>query len=183
MPGIAPPVGLGPDRIPAAAERGQHDWFDHPFDVGPPGVVGAELSALAGVERSGRTGLYQIWLYAHLPLTLGLTAVGIEIELAVGQLATSDLPASERWLLGGAIAMCFLALGAIHLTTANSGSAICRRTEALNRFGAVPVVLVVAALSATWPSLLLMALIAGVGGAEIGLDLHARRRKRGADRG
>jgi low temperature requirement protein LtrA len=69
----------------------------------------------AAVERD-RTGIYQEWLYAHLPLAAGLAAVGVAIEHLLTAPPASGLPAAERWLFSGALAVCLAALALIHYT-------------------------------------------------------------------
>ena len=48
--------GPGAHLRPAAAERGHHYRLHDPLDVVPAGVVGAELSAAAGIERALEEG-------------------------------------------------------------------------------------------------------------------------------
>jgi len=73
-------------------------------------------SALRSVGATGRIGVYQIWLYGHLPLVIGLTATGVGVEHIVSSQPSVALPAPERVLLCGAVALCLLALALLHRT-------------------------------------------------------------------
>lgn len=73
-------------------------------------------SALRSVGATGRIGVYQIWLYGHLPLVIGLTATGVGVEHIVSSDPSVALPAPERVLLCGAVALCLLALALLHRT-------------------------------------------------------------------
>lgn len=64
------------------------------------------------VLRSTPTARY-VWIYGHLPLTVGITALGVGLkQLTLLPLAE---PASDsaRWLVGGAVALCLAALAAL----------------------------------------------------------------------
>ncbi len=73
-------------------------------------------SALRSADATGRIGVYQIWLYGHLPLVIGLTATGVGVEHIVSSQPSVALPAPERVLLCGAVALCLLALALLHRT-------------------------------------------------------------------
>lgn len=62
----------------------------------------------------------QVWMYAHLPLLVGLTAAGIGIE----HLITAEigaLPAADRWLICGGVGLCLLSLAVIRLASVATG--------------------------------------------------------------
>ncbi|MEC4811669.1 MAG: low temperature requirement protein A [Scytonema sp. PMC 1069.18] len=73
-------------------------------------------SALRSANATGRIGVYQIWLYGHLPLVIGLTATGVGVEHIVSSIQSVALPTPERVLLCGAVALCLLALALLHRT-------------------------------------------------------------------
>ena len=55
-------------------------------------------SAIWAAREEGRTGRYQAWLHGHLPLVIGLAALGVGVEHLVGALAT-ELSAAKRLLV------------------------------------------------------------------------------------
>lgn len=73
-------------------------------------------TAILAAREGGRIAIYQVWIYAHLPLTIGLVAVGVGVTKAV-LCAPGLLTPPARWLLLVSAAICFLSLAAIHLTT------------------------------------------------------------------
>ncbi|GAB1541179.1 low temperature requirement protein A [Scytonema sp. NUACC21] len=73
-------------------------------------------SALRSVSTTGKTGVYQIWLYGHLPLVIGLAATGVGVEHIISSQPNIALPLAERVLLCGAVALCLLALSLLHRT-------------------------------------------------------------------
>jgi low temperature requirement protein LtrA len=72
-------------------------YFDH--------VAGAE------VKRVG-TAPY-VWVYAHLPLTIGLTAFGVSMKKLISLEVGEALKDEYRWLIGGALIIYLLASAAI----------------------------------------------------------------------
>ena len=61
---------------------------------------------------------YQQWLYAHLPLLMGITAVAVGIRHVISLQPTEPLHASEGWLLCSSVGMTVLALSAIFVASA-----------------------------------------------------------------
>lgn len=60
---------------------------------------------------------YQLWLYAHLPLLLGITAVAVGIKHVISLQPDEALPAAEGWLLCSSVGMTVLALSAIFIAS------------------------------------------------------------------
>jgi low temperature requirement protein LtrA len=71
---------------------------------------------------------YQQWLYAHLPLLMGITAVAVGIKHVIALQTFEPLPAFEGWLLCSSVGVTVLALSAIFLasTQCHDGRAIRR---------------------------------------------------------
>jgi low temperature requirement protein LtrA len=63
---------------------------------------------LGAMLRSTPTARY-LWIYGHLPLTLGVTGIGVGLKKLTA-LSLSE-PASDpvRWVIAGAVALCLLA--------------------------------------------------------------------------
>ena len=81
-------------------------YFDHVDDA-----------AIPTVQATRRVGTYQIWLYTHLPLMIGLAAAGVGVEVAVSSPPLEPLEVPARLLLAGSVALCLVCLGVIHLTS------------------------------------------------------------------
>jgi len=76
-----------------------------------------DATPIRAARTGGRIWLYQTWLYAHLPLVIGLTATAVGVEHLVSSPQDMLLPLWERWLICGGVALVLLSLGLIHLTT------------------------------------------------------------------
>jgi low temperature requirement protein LtrA len=109
----------------------------------------------------------QVYLYAHLPLLLGLTAFGAGVKLTIKATESGDVPEGAAWAIGGGIALAMLAMGLIHLVSARSA----RDVDFWLRVLTVPLALGAAALASTLGAVLLLALPAGALVAQIVFEL------------
>ncbi len=135
-------------------------------------------TAIQAARQTGRTGIYQVWLYAHLPLAIGLTAAGVGVEHALASQTGGVLPAADRWLLCGAVALSLLAIGIIHLATAAAGSPRCRRSQAMSRIVAAAATLALAAVGGRLAPIVLVGILAAIGGSQVALELRGTLRIR-----
>lgn len=129
-------------------------------------------SAIQAARTCRRIWTYQIWLYTHLPLVIGLTATGVGVEHIVSRDPSLALPPPERWLICGAVALCLLALGVIYLTGRTTKILQRCQIRATYRVGAAAVILVLALAGAGLSPIELIGLIAAVCAAQILLDLR-----------
>ncbi len=72
--------------------------------------------AIKAAHTAGQVGIYQIWLYTHLPLVISITAIGVGVKHVISSNPELALPTGERWLICGAVALCFLTLGILQCT-------------------------------------------------------------------
>jgi low temperature requirement protein LtrA len=63
----------------------------------------------------------QVFLYAHLPLLLGLTALGAGVKLTIKATASGDVPAGAAWAIGAGITLAMLAMALIQVVSVRSG--------------------------------------------------------------
>lgn len=129
-------------------------YFDH--------IDGAAIRA---ARAQGRIWLYQGWLYAHLPLVIGLTASAVGAQYAVASPQDLVFPPEERWLLCGSVALVSFCIGCIQLIIDVSRSEI-QKTRLAFRFGGAAATLVLGALVEVSP-LYLIGLLASVGGGQV----------------
>jgi low temperature requirement protein LtrA len=61
-----------------------------------------DAAPIRAARSSGRICVYQTWIYAHLPLVIGLTATAVEVEYVVISPQDLALPPNERWLIAEA---------------------------------------------------------------------------------
>ncbi len=97
-------------------------------------------SALRAAGSSGRLEVFQVWLYGHLPLVIGLAGAGVGVEHIIMGDTGVALPAPERWLICGSVALCLLALGLLHRT----GVIFRCKVRTKYRLGAAAVLLILA---------------------------------------
>ncbi len=117
------------------------------------------------VRRNNAAGL--AYMYAHLPLTLGIASLGAGVKLAV--LAAGGEATHEKvgWLLGLGVALCFGAIAVIQLATPP------RLVDAdvLLRLGAAGLALAVVPLSFTVSATLALWLVAGLAVTVVAVQL------------
>ena len=134
-------------------------------------VDGSPLRAV----KAGKIRIAMTWLYAHLPLAIGLAATGVGVDQIVSSKADA-LPDGSRWLLCGAVALCLSVLALIHLITCTLGTTRLRKILSAYRLGAAIFVLVLAAAGSGLSSIVLVALVAFACVIQVVLDLLLTRR-------
>lgn len=134
-----------------------------------------DASAIGAARTAGRVKIYQLWLYAHLPLVIGLTAAGVGMEHIILSKPNISLSSAEHWLLYGAVTLCFLALSAIHYTTVKSHSVKCSQRQVNYRLAAAVVVFVMAIIARNLLPALAIGLVAAVCALQVLLDLYTKR--------
>ncbi len=76
--------------------------------------------AEARVEEKGEEiGRYQLWLYAHFPLLLGIVATAMGIKHVISHGLGGFLSSSEVWLLCVSLALALISLSLIFLSSFN----------------------------------------------------------------
>ena len=129
-------------------------------------VSGSVLEA-APTTRKSQT--LQLWLYLHLPLVIGLAALGVGVEkgiLAAGNGAI--MPTAERWLLCGSVALCYAALSVLH----RLGIIYLCKGRTRHRLGGGVAMLVLAIAGGSLSPLMIMLGVALVGLIQVGLDVY-----------
>jgi low temperature requirement protein LtrA len=154
----------------------QHAWDIHSGLTAGLGLIGffslwwiyfdnIDGAAIRAARAQGRIWLYQGWLYAHLPLVIGLAASAVGVQYAVASPQAQILPPEERWLLCGAVALVGFSIGIIQLIIDVSRGDI-QKTRLAFRFGGGVAVLVLGSLGGMSPPLVI-GLLALVGGLQI----------------
>jgi low temperature requirement protein LtrA len=112
-------------------------------------------SAIRAARTRGRIWVYQAWLYAHLPLVIGLTATAVGVQYVVISPQDLALPPGERWLICGGVALVLLSLGLIHLTSVLSRTEPRNFNHVVYHFGTAAALLGLGAVGSCRPLLLI----------------------------
>lgn len=111
-----------------------------------------------------------VWIYIHLPLAIGLTASGIGLEFLVAQEGPS-----LRWIAVGGIAVALVSMSILQVATVRDEMQLGRALTTIRIAGAT-VVLAIGFMSSGWASNAILAALAVVCFAQIGLDLFMQER-------
>jgi len=135
-----------------------------------------DSSAIRAPKVSGRLRVFQFWFYSHLPLVIGLAAAGIGVEHVILSKDGTLLTDSERWLICGSVALCFVALCFVALAVLHRTGIIFKcKARTKHRLAAAGVLFVLAIAGASLPPVVIIAIIAAVCVVEVGLDLYQGR--------
>lgn len=119
-----------------------------------------DRAAVAQLGTHGRTWIYQVWLYDHLPLTMSLAVAGVGMEHGIVAAGLGRYPPEDRWLLLGGVAAYLVCAGVLSLTTVGAEpSRPAARPMMRGRFEMAALLLAVGALWPTGP-VLTMAVVA-----------------------
>ncbi|MBF2028024.1 MAG: low temperature requirement protein A [Oscillatoriales cyanobacterium C42_A2020_001] len=128
-------------------------------------------SSLRVIRTSGSIGIFQVWLCVHLPLVIGIVAAGVGVEHIILSEDRLALAAADRWLMCGAIALCFVALSILHRT----GVIFKCKARTKHRLAGAGALLLLAIVGENLLPLVLISIIVGICIIEVGLDLYQGR--------
>ncbi|MCA9540552.1 MAG: low temperature requirement protein A, partial [Myxococcales bacterium] len=112
-----------------------------------------------------------VWVYAHLPLTLGVTAVGVAVKKAALMAPLDPGAGKSRWLLCGSLALTLFAVGVLDAVTERRHANVSDRPRFLVRLSSAVLVLLLAPTGRFMPAWAFVAIIALVCVAQVVLDL------------
>ena len=119
----------------------------------------------------------QVYLFAHLPLLIGLTAFGVGVKLAIKSTGGDRLLGGTAWMLGGGAALVLASMALIHVAR----TLTMRDLGLWLRVGAVLVAIVGAALGDMLGAVGLSALLAAAVGGRLVLELARHQRQPSLD--
>jgi low temperature requirement protein LtrA len=129
-------------------------------------------------ERHGRVGVYQGWIYVHLPLGAAIAAYGMAIQHAILEAGDGVPTAGTRWLWTGAVAAVFLTLAAVSFVYMLARHDAGARRQVIRRLLAALAALGIGAFGTRLSAPGIAIALAVVGVVEIALDIGQRRRER-----
>lgn len=120
-----------------------------------------------------------VWLYAHLPLAIGIVGVGVGTTKIVALPFDGVLAPYYRWLFCGSLALALCAIAALDLATVRTDTIADSRSRARARIGGAVLLIALAAGGGALPFLVLIVLIALICASQVLFDLrmeaHAKR--------
>jgi low temperature requirement protein LtrA len=114
----------------------------------------------------------QAYLYAHLPLLIGLAALGAGIKLGIKATQDTGLTDEVSWIIGVGVALFMTSVAVMHLVTTQSR----RDVDFWLRLGTAALALGLAALGPNLGIVPLLALLAGALVAQVVIELATHER-------
>src|SRR5690606_16279277 len=134
---------------------------------------GLDASAVRAALEAGRLAPYEVWIYAHLPLTAAIAAAGMGVRLTILHDTEAVLSPAVRWLVCSAAGLYFASLAAIYSAKAAAGSRRCTKAGARALWAGAAAILLVGALGTRLTPAGELALVAAVGRLLVTLDVAA----------
>ena len=125
-------------------------------------------SAIRAARTYRNVQAYQVWMFTHLPLSIGLVTTGV----AVHHMLTHSLSLANHWLLCASVALCFVSLGVINLSGLASGAKLRCKAQALRRFSASAAIALIAIFGGGLTALGLSGCIAGICVMQVASDFR-----------
>jgi low temperature requirement protein LtrA len=121
-----------------------------------------DTSVVRGTVLAGQT-----YLYAHLPLLIGLAALGAGIKLAIKATAEAGLANEASWIIGIGVALFMASVAVMHLATTHSR----RDVDLWLRVGTAALALGLGAVGADTGVIPMLAILAAALAAQVVLEL------------
>ena len=112
-----------------------------------------------------------VWIYAHLPMTMAITAVGVAIKKCVGMDPFVPGDPTYRWILCGMLGLALLSVGAIDAVTERRQSELSDRARVNTRVASGVLVLLLAPSGAYMDAWVFVGMLSGVCLLQVFLDL------------
>lgn len=137
---------------------------------------------VAGARLHQTRNSAYVWVYSHLPLAAGLTALGVAVKKLAKATPTDALSGSARWLLLGSLAVALLSIAAIDRVTDSRFYGVRSRDRTRPRLVAAAVVLLIGVfgtgLTATVVAILTASVVVGQMAIEVLVAVREDRRLR-----
>lgn len=131
----------------------------------------AGSGSLRAAGRQGIWWIYQVWLFGHLPLVIGIAGAGVAVEHSILSDSTAALADGDRWLLCGSVALCLVALSILH----QAGVIFHCKVRARYRLIAAGILLVLALVGQGLIPVAVIGIVAIVAATQVVQDLYQGR--------
>ncbi len=126
---------------------------------------------VAGSRIRGRRFTPIIWLYAHLPLQMALTATGVAIKKAVAFDMMVPAPEAYRWLFSGSLGLALLSVAVIDSVTERRQAELSDTYRVAMRFFSAALLLLLAPGGGGMPAYMFVILVTSVLIAQVVFDM------------
>jgi inward rectifier potassium channel len=126
---------------------------------------------VAGAKLKKGRGSWIIWVYGHMPLAIGCTAVGVAVKKAI-KFDLNDVPdAKYGWLLAASLALTFLSVAIIDSVSERKVSELSDRTRVNVRVASAFLLLLMGQIGSTMQSGMFLGVIATICVAQVLFDM------------
>ncbi len=126
---------------------------------------------VAGSKIRKGPARWVVWLYAHIPLQMGITALGVAVKKAVVFGWNTPADAGYRWLLAGSLALVFLSVATVDSVTERKQAELSDRTRVNVRWLSGVMLLVLAPAGDGMSGGLFLSLVTAVCVAQVVIDM------------
>lgn len=126
---------------------------------------------IAGSALRKERGSWFVWLFSHLPLTLGVTALGVAVKKAIELEAGAPAPDGVRWLLAGSLAGVFTAIAALDSATERPDVQVSDGVRITSRLVSAALLLILAKAGAGMTGDAFLGVVAALCVAQVAVDL------------
>ncbi|GDX82797.1 hypothetical protein LBMAG42_46080 [Deltaproteobacteria bacterium] len=126
---------------------------------------------VAGANVKPGRSPFILWLFGHLPLTLGLAAVGVALKGAISLGLNDPADASTRWLLAGSLALVFMAVALIDAATDRPMVQMNEQARIASKWVSALVLLLVAQVGGSMTGGVFLGIVTAICAAQVGFDL------------
>ncbi|MBE9062275.1 low temperature requirement protein A [cf. Phormidesmis sp. LEGE 11477] len=128
-------------------------------------------SAIQAARTCRSISAYQSWLYAHLPLNLGLAAIGVCVHHILAEIPSEPLALIDRGLLCFSVMICFVSLAIINLAGLSQKAGLRCKARAFRRLCAASAIALVGLLGHNFTALAIVSCIAIICALQVVFDI------------
>lgn len=135
------------------------------------GVWWVYFDDVAGAKIRTEKGQWIVWLFAHIPLQIGVTALAIGIKKAIHFDWLQPAPEKYRWLLAGALALVYFSVAAIDSVSERRQAELSDRARINARWMSGLLLLVMAPAGRTMSGGAFLIMVSAVNVAQVIFDM------------
>ncbi|MEN9580301.1 MAG: hypothetical protein RJA70_3310 [Pseudomonadota bacterium] len=135
------------------------------------GIWWIYFDGIAGAKIKEGRARWVIWLYGHIPLQMGIVAVGVSIKKAMHFTFDEPAPDKYRWLLAGFLALVLFSAAVLDSVTERKNATLSDRSRVTMRWVSGAVILLLAPAGRTLSGGMFLVLLTGVIVSQVLFDM------------